>query len=137
MKNSLRRGLFHPNDIKTVGLGSVSASPMTAPLPAADGDGSQAKRQARRASLSPLVSMPSAPIPGPMSARSYSQPSASLAQAHGRSASSTGSNGSVGRAHEHTFGKYAEDEEENYEDVFGKVMSTCKSGSLVDVGESG
>jgi hypothetical protein len=33
MKTSVRRGLFHPNDIKTAGLTPVSPSAKSAPLP--------------------------------------------------------------------------------------------------------
>ena len=32
-KTSVRRGLFHPNDIKTVGLAPISPSVKWAPLP--------------------------------------------------------------------------------------------------------
>ena len=111
MRNSFRRGLFHPNDIKTIGLGPPSPGPMTAPLP------SLTHRQSRP-SLSPIVS----PAPG-----STSGPSS--ARAHSRSSSFVGSNSeSFGRSQarqlQSDFGKYAEDDDEDYEDVFGKANGT-------------
>ncbi len=110
MKNSFRRGLFHPDDIKTVGLGAPSPGPMTAPLP-------DLSHRRSRPSLSPLVS-PAHPSSGPSSAR-----------AHSRSSSFVGANSeSFGRAQAQRlhsdFGKYAEDDDEDYEDVFGKMNGT-------------
>ncbi|KAI0351403.1 kinase-like protein [Trametes cingulata] len=110
MKNSFRRGLFHPNDIKTVGLGPPSPGPMTAPLP-------DLTHRRSRPSLSPIVS------PGPVT----SGPSS--ARAHSRSSSFVGANSdSFGRAQaqrlQSDFDKYAEDDDEDYEDVFGKANGT-------------
>lgn len=110
MKNSFRKGLFHPNDIKTVGLGSPSPGPMTAPLP-------ELSHRRSRPSLSPIVS------PGPASSGPAS------ARAHSRSSSFVGANSdSFGREQakrlQSDFGKYAEDDDEDYEDVFGKANGT-------------
>ncbi|KZT69616.1 Pkinase-domain-containing protein [Daedalea quercina L-15889] len=114
LKNSFRRGLFHPNDIKTYGLGSTSPGPMTAPLP-------DLSHKKSRPGLSPVVSNP--PLAGPSSARS----------AHSRSSSFVGpsGSGSFGRAEskrfpsQPEFGKYAEDDDEDYDDVFGKANGTA------------
>jgi hypothetical protein len=110
MKNSLRRGLFHPDDIKTVDLGNSTAeSPMSAPLPSM-------YKKPSRPPISPLL--PTNPPSGPPS--------------HSRSSSLVGSfggTGSFGRSEAQRicgqeFDKYTEDGEENYEDVFGKVNNT-------------
>ncbi|KAI0049407.1 hypothetical protein FA95DRAFT_872344 [Auriscalpium vulgare] len=107
MKNSSRRGLFHPDDIKTVGLAPSSPGPKTAPLP-------DLSRKPSKPSLSPLMS--ASPFSGPGSARS-----------HSRSPSFAGSaSGSVGRSearrlmHHREFRKYTEEDDEDYDDVFGK-----------------
>ena len=116
MKNSFRRGLFHPNDIKTYGLGNTSPGPMTAPLP-------ELSHKKSRPGLSPVVATP--PLSGPASARNV----------HSRSSSFVGGNGSgsFGRAESRRFpsqpefGKYAEDDDEDYDDVFGKANGTGRS----------
>lgn len=111
MKNSVRRGLFHPNDIKTLGVGTnpPSPGPMTAPLPGL------AHRRSR-----PSLNVLSAPTSGPSSGPSS-------ARAHSRSASFVG-NDSFGREQakrlHSEFDKYAEDDDEDYEDVFGKANGT-------------
>lgn len=109
MKNSVRRGLFHPDDIKVLGL-SGTPGPLSAPLPSLS-------RKVSRPSLSPITGAPSF---GPTSARAV----------HARSASSMGpgssGNGSFGRSEarrinsQAEFGKYTEEDDEDYEDVFGK-----------------
>ncbi|KAF8809187.1 hypothetical protein BYT27DRAFT_7210196 [Phlegmacium glaucopus] len=110
MKNNIRRGLFHPDDIKTIGLSTTAPGPLSAPLPSLS-------RKPSRSSISPLGSL------GP-SASSHS---------HSRSgslATPLGSAGSFGHAeakklqNQTGFGKYAEDDEEDYEDVFGKPNAT-------------
>ncbi|KAH9831359.1 kinase-like protein [Rhodofomes roseus] len=114
MKNSFRRGLFHPNDIKTYGLGNTSPGPMTAPLP-------DLGYKKSRPGLSPVVATP--PLAGPSSSRG----------AHSRSSSFIGpsGSGSFGRAESRRypsqpeFGKYAEDDDEDYDDVFGKANGTA------------
>ncbi|KAF8955254.1 hypothetical protein BDZ97DRAFT_1674389 [Flammula alnicola] len=89
MRNSIRRGLFHPDDIKTIGLAAAAGpGPVSAPLPG----------------LSRKASRP-API---ANAGSFGRAEAKKAQ------------------NQAEFGKYAEDDEEDYEDVFGKVNATCK-----------
>ncbi|KAH9950642.1 kinase-like protein [Amylocystis lapponica] len=114
LRNSFRRGLFHPDDIKTFGLSSSSPGPKTAPLP-------DLSHRRSRPSLNaiPPPSTPTAPN-GPVSA-----------QPHARSASYVGSSsGSFGRSQarripsQHVFGKYAEDDDEDYDDVFGKANGT-------------
>ncbi|RPD56118.1 kinase-like protein [Lentinus tigrinus ALCF2SS1-7] len=106
MKNSVRRGLFHPNDIKTFGLQPPSPGPMTAPLPGLT----------HRRSRPSLSIISAGPASGPSSAR-----------AHSRSSSFVG-NDSFGREQarrlQTDFDKYAEDDDEDYEDVFGKANGT-------------
>lgn len=113
MKNSVRKGLFHPDDIKTFALSNpVPAPPKSAP---------ELARRNSRPSLSP-IRFPSAPLPGP--------PSGTMRSSHSRSSSFVGtigsSGGSFGRAEAKRarstseFDKYAEGDDEDYEDVFGK-----------------
>ena len=109
MKNSVRRGLFHPNDIKTLGLQPPSPGPMTAPLPGL----------AHRRSRPSLSVIATGSTSGPSSAR-----------AHSRSSSFVG-NESFGREQARRLqkdldlDKYADDEDEDYEDVFGKTNGTA------------
>lgn len=122
MKTSVRRGLFHPDDIKTVGLAPPSPGPKTAPLPDL-GVGRTPRQQSpvlpasASASASPFVAPP------PLSVRSHS---------HSRSPSVAGSSsGSLGKsdarrlASSSEFNKYAEDDDEDYDDVFGKPNGSC------------
>ena len=113
MKNNVRRGLFHPDDIKVIGLSNVAPGPVSAPLPSLS-------RKSSRPSISPLGSL------GPSSASSYS---------HSRTGS-LATPGSFGHAeakklqNQTEFGKYTEDDEEDYEDVFGKPNATCELAGL-------
>ncbi|KAF9221524.1 hypothetical protein BS17DRAFT_809903 [Gyrodon lividus] len=112
MKNSVRRGLFHPDDIKTLGIAPSSPGPMSAPLPGLS-------RKPSRPSLSPAG--PNGALPGSM-------------RTHSRSSSLVGpgssGSGSFGRseakrvASSNEFDKYAEEDDEDYDDVFGKVSGT-------------
>lgn len=149
MRTSVRKGLFHPKDIKTVGFGDVAPGPATAPLPipraavtrsppstvSSPGPmlstspstpiASGIRRKGSRPALSPI--MPTAPLNGPASAtaRSYSTPVTS--HGHTRAVSS---GGSFGRAEAEArlteFDKYAEDEDEDYDDLFGKANGSGK-----------
>jgi hypothetical protein len=117
MKNSVRRGLFHPDDIKTLGISPGSPGPMSAPLPGLS-------RKTSRPSLSPAgPTGPNGPTAGSM--RSHSRSSSFVGS--GSSAS-----GSFGRsdakrvASSHEFDKYAEEDDEDYDDVFGKVSGTSE-----------
>ncbi|EGN91709.1 hypothetical protein SERLA73DRAFT_173393 [Serpula lacrymans var. lacrymans S7.3] len=112
MKNSVRRGLFHPDDIKILGLAPSSPGPMSAPLPGLS-------KKSSRPSLSP-INPSGGPSIGP----------ASAVRTHSRSSSFVGSgssgSGSFGRseakriASQPEFDKYAEEDDEDYDDVFGK-----------------
>lgn len=115
MKNSFRKGLFHPDDIKTFALNSVGPGPLSAPLP-------NLVKKPSRPSLSPIR------LPG-----SGNQPPASMRSTHSRSSSFaagtlSSNGGSFGRADARRvqsasgteFDKYAEEDDEDYEDVFGK-----------------
>lgn len=114
MKNSVRRGLFHPDDIKTLGITPGSPGPMSAPLPGLS-------RKPSRPSLSPAGV--NGPPPG--SLRSHSRSSSFVG-------SGSSSSGSFGRteakrvASSHEFDKYAEEDDEDYDDVFGKVNGTSE-----------
>lgn len=118
MKTSVRRGLFHPNDIKTVGLAPVSPSAKSAPLPDALGH----SRAQSHPLNNPVTPLSSSPFTAPTSAHS-----------HSRSPSFAGSsNGSYGRSAVRRlagqeFNKYAEDDDEDYDDVFGKPNGSCAS----------
>jgi hypothetical protein len=122
-KTSVRRGLFHPNDIKTVGLAPASPSAKSAPLPDALAMGHlRTQSHPLNHAVTPLSASPFA---GPTSARS-----------HSRSPSFAGSsNGSFGRSvvrrlSSQEFNKYAEDDDEDYDDVFGKPNGSCTCSSL-------
>ena len=113
MKNSFRRGLFHPDDIKVLGL-SGSPGPLSAPLPVLS-------RKASRPSLSP-VNVSGGGLFGPPPTR----------PGHSRTSSVTpgsSTSGSFGRSDakringQSEFDKYTEDDEEDYDDVFGKPNS--------------
>lgn len=106
MKNSVRRGLFHPDDIKTIGLAAAAGpAPLSAPLPG-------------------LMRKPSRPSINTFDTQHAR--SGSLASAPG-GAGSFGRNEAKKAQSQAEFGKYAEDDEEDYEDVFGKVNATCES----------
>ena len=126
IKNSFRRGLFHPDDIKTVGLMPPSPGPKTAPLP----------------DLTHKRSRPSLNTIGPASG--------STTPHHARSSSSSyagPSSGSFGRSEarrlhsQPEFGKYAEDDDEDYDDVFGKpangtgmfLFGLCTPNALISM----
>jgi hypothetical protein len=127
MKNSIKRGLFHPDDIKTIGLTSAAGpAPLSAPLPGLARKPSRASLSI--SSISPLSSLGPASGTAHAHARSGSMssaPSASGAGA-GSGSGSFGRNEAKKAAHQAEFGKYAEDDEEDYEDVFGKVNATCE-----------
>lgn len=114
MKTSVRRGLFHPNDIKTVGLAPSSPGAKSAPLPDVNGP------RHSRAQSHPLN------IATPLSATPFTT------RSHSRSPSFAGSSsGSLGksdarRAASQEFNKYAEDDDEDYDDVFGKPNGSCE-----------
>ena len=128
MKNSVRRGLFHPDDIKTLGITPSSPGPMSAPLPSLS-------RKPSRPSLSPAGS--NGPPPGSL-------------RSHSRSSSFVGSgssgSGSFGRSEakrvtsSHEFDKYAEEDDEDYDDVFGKANGASELifgiGTLLVNGET-
>jgi hypothetical protein len=115
LKNQPKRGLFHPDDIKTVGL-KAEPGPLSAPP-------TLLNRKSSRPMLTP-IGLPAAPT------------SAQPMGTHGRTASvSTPTTGSFGKAQarqlkrmqsQAEFGKYAEDDEEDYDDVFGKPNGTSE-----------
>ena len=102
LKNGSKRGLLHPKDIQTMGLGSTPPALQSAPI----------------LDSTPRMSRPAAPA-SPVSRSS----SASRPQMHSRSSSFTNS---MGRAEalrvvqSQEFDKYAEDDDEDYDDLFGK-----------------
>ncbi|KAI0313237.1 kinase-like protein [Amylostereum chailletii] len=130
MKNSFRRGLFHPDDIKTIGLANTSPGPMTAPLPELASVKAMEGKTARRASMTPLQQVSAASGPR----------SGGASRTHSRSPSFAGNgNGSAGRNEmrrlhsQHEFGKYAEDDEEDYDDVFGKQNGNHQGGQTLQL----
>jgi hypothetical protein len=122
MKNSVRRGLFHPDDLKILGL-SNSSGPLSAPLPSLS-------RKASRSAISPITP-PGAPSFGPTANRTTHTRSSSFV-----GTGSSGSNGSFGRSEarrinsQTEFDKYTEEDDEDYEDVFGKPNGNRKSTTL-------
>ncbi|KAJ7605514.1 hypothetical protein DFH06DRAFT_1067851 [Mycena polygramma] len=139
MKNSFRQGLFHPDDIKTFGLGRSPPAPLSAPSLSGLFNRSTSDPKPKRPPLSTLVTAQA--VAGPATASAVvnpragtPSPAASLRLQHSRSSSfagtSVGIGGSVGRAearrvlNEAEFGKYAEEDDEDYEDVFGKPNGT-------------
>ncbi|KAL1733487.1 hypothetical protein EV714DRAFT_204640 [Schizophyllum commune] len=119
MKNSFRRGLFHPDDIKVLGLNSAGPSaPLSAPL----FSDSSPRRSPRP---SPII-LPTGKIaPSPATAQPRHARSSSFAGNLGEMRTS-----SMGQAearkllNQQEFGKYAEDDDEDYDDVFGKPNGT-------------
>jgi hypothetical protein len=117
MKTSIRRGLFHPNDIKTVGLASTSPGAKSAPLPDVNGLG---HCRAQSHPLNSVTPLSATPYTAPTSARSHSR-SPSFA---GSSSESFGKSDARRQATQE-FNKYAEDDDEDYDDVFGKPNGSC------------
>jgi hypothetical protein len=119
MKTSVRRGLIHPNDIKTVGLAPVSPSAKSAPLPDVLNVTGHSRTQSHPLN-NPITPLSASPFTAPTTARS-----------HSRSPSFAGSSsGSFGRSEarrltSQEFNKYAEDDDEDYDDVFGKPNGSC------------
>ncbi|KDQ62037.1 hypothetical protein JAAARDRAFT_189411 [Jaapia argillacea MUCL 33604] len=119
MKNSYRKGLYHPDDIKTMGVGSVSPGPKTAPLP-------ELSRKRSRPSLNAVI-VPSSrsPTPGPSSARSHSRSSSFVGQRSGSGSGSFGrSEAKRSLSGGSEFDKYAEEDDDDYDDVFAKPNGT-------------
>lgn len=117
MKNSFRRGLFHPDDIKTLGLNNNSPSgPLSAPL--------LLETSPRRSPRPSPIMLPSGKIP-PGAATAQPRPTHARSTSFGNNLS-----GSMGQAearkmlNRQEFGKYAEDDDEDYDDVFGKPNGT-------------
>ncbi|PCH40431.1 kinase-like protein [Wolfiporia cocos MD-104 SS10] len=109
-RNAIHRGLFHPNDIKNFGIrlqppGSSSAPPT----------GLSHRRS--RPTLSPIAPSRAAMPAEPSPARAHSRSSSSL----GPASKSFGQIESRHNPSQPEFGKYAEDDEEDYDDIFGKV----------------
>lgn len=102
LKSGSRPGLFHPKDITTLGLSSVPPAPNTAPLPLAD-----TTTKSPKLSSSPLSRIPSG-----------------QQRSHSRSPSFAGSLGraeGVRAALNQEIDKYAEEDDDDYEDLFGKL----------------
>ena len=126
MKTSVRRGLFHPDDIKTLGLAPPSPGPKTAPLPDI-GVGRAPLPSSASASPSPFMA------PLPLAVRSHS---------HSPSLGGSASGGSMGKSDARRlasseFNKYAEDDDEDYDDVFGKPNGSCSRLFFTDMRDMG
>jgi hypothetical protein len=112
-KSTKKKGLYHPNDIKTVGLGSTSPVPLSSPLPTLSRQGSLSR--ARRPGISPLT-----PPMGPTRSLSHSRSSSMLVGSMGRMDSKR----SLSRAE---LQRYTENEdEEDYDELFGKPLDSSK-----------
>lgn len=118
MKTSVRRGLFHPNDIKTVGLAPASPGTKSAPLPDVNALG---HFRAQSHPVTPVAPLSASPFTAPLH----------HARSHSRSPSFAGSSsGSFGKSDarrlaNQEFNKYTEDDDEDYDDVFGKPNGSC------------
>lgn len=101
LKNSLKKGLFHPNDLKTIGLGSIESSPY---------------------SPSPLniSKRTSPPTKHTMSHSRASSLSGSIGRSDARRTLSGSSD----------LERYTENEDEDYEDVFVKPSGSGKDLAL-------
>ncbi|THH30590.1 hypothetical protein EUX98_g3597 [Antrodiella citrinella] len=119
IKNSFRRGLFHPDDIKTVGLMPPSPGPKTAPLP----DLNHRRSRPALNTFGPTGSGSSTPHHARSSSSSYTGPS-------GPSTGSFGRMEAKRLASQPEFGKYAEEDDEDYDDVFGKPANGTTSQSM-------
>lgn len=107
-KSSLRKGIFHPDQIRTVGLGPVEPSPSSAPL-------LSEKSKAKRPGLAPLAS----------SSSSHSRAS-SMSGSFGRSELRRTLSSSS------DLERYTEAENEDYEDVFVKPNGTGMGISILN-----
>lgn len=125
MKTSVRRGLFHPNDIKTVGLAPVSPSAKSAPLPDILNPTGHSRTQSHPLN-NPITPSSASPFTAPTTVRSHSR-SPSFA---GSSSDSFGRS-EARRLTSQEFNKYAEDDDEDYDDVFGKPNGSCACLYLV------
>lgn len=119
LKNS-RRGLFHPDDIKTIGLSVTSTGPKSAPLPALS-------RKSSRPSISPHGTLAQTSGAGALTHVSSTSNPAS-APGHTRSGSFASNSYGIAefKKQRAEFGKYTEDDEEDYDDVFAKPSNTCR-----------
>lgn len=108
LKNGSKRGLLHPKDIQTMGLGSTPPALQSAPI-----IGSTPRMSRPTASTSPITRSSSASRP----------------QMHSRSSSFTNSMGrseALRVVQSQEFDKYAEDDDEDYDDLFGKSTEPGK-----------
>jgi hypothetical protein len=116
MKNSSRRGVLHPDDIKVFGVGG-SLGPKSAPLPGLN-------RLPLRPPLSPLFPVGSPTFSPQQAPRGSHSRSSSVTVLTGGSSESVGRSESKRVQNQTEFGKYTEDDDDNYEDVFVKPNGT-------------
>ncbi|KAF8895111.1 hypothetical protein BD779DRAFT_1497502 [Infundibulicybe gibba] len=115
---------FKVHDIKVVGLTSTPAGPLSAPLP-------PPSKKPPRQSLSP-VSSGSPFLPSSGSGRGSHSRSSSLATAFNNGGGSFGRSEARRVQSQGEFDKYAEDDDEDYEDVFGKANGTGEISLLLN-----
>ncbi|KAF9517267.1 hypothetical protein BS47DRAFT_1483463 [Hydnum rufescens UP504] len=129
MKNSVRKSLYHPDDIKTVGLAQPTPRSRSGPSPSTS----------TSFTISPTVTPSGSLASRSHSARPTIPPITPPTGAHSRSLS-LGS-GSLGRSEaqrlhaQSELGRYIEDEDEDYEDVFAQPSDPgeCLCFAIVDI----
>ncbi|VDB91802.1 unnamed protein product [Peniophora sp. CBMAI 1063] len=135
---STRRGLFYPDDIKTLGSSGTGGNMSPGPRTALPSDGSPSNTflfgnmQSSAAGASGSGSMSGRPKADRASRRASTGRPELVGHGHGRSPSFAGPSpaGSIGRGEmrrmqsDSHFERYAETDDEDYEDVFGKPNGT-------------
>jgi len=108
MKNPVRKGLFHPDDIKTVGI-TAPPGPFSAPVP----------------DLSRKLSRPSLRFTMNGNMNTHRSTGSGSGGSMGRTDAKKIQNNALNSDLE-KFDKYAEEDDEDYEDVFGKPNGTSE-----------
>lgn len=123
IKNSSKRGLFHPSDIKTVGLTSDSSVPKSAP-PSSVSTVSSVSTPSILSTPS-VASKPNETRRSPPSLQDLpSRPSSHSRSTSFAGGSSTRSDGKRTPS-QAELQRYTENEEEDYEEIFGKPNAFC------------
>jgi len=111
MKNPVRKGLFHPDDIKTVGI-TAPPGPFSAPVPG----------------LSQKLSRPNFRLTMNGNMNTYRSTGSGGSGSVGRTDAKKIQNNALNSDLE-KFDKYAEEDDEDYEDVFGKPNGASEYSS--------
>ncbi len=129
-QSSHRKGLFHPDDIKTLGLNGMNG-PSTAPSKIRSASATEPPAPTVR-TIARTSSAGSRPPYSPLQSPSILSPSTN--SNHQRSMSHTGSVGRAAMQRQKSsseLDRYTESDEEDYDDVFAKANETSLSKSNV------